>query len=250
MRTVGSVGAHTLNSIRRCAADLIAEHGFEAMNLRQLAARVGITAGSLYNHIGSKQELLFGLLREVMEDLLAAVDERVLTYPDPVSRFQSFVQLHIQFHIEHRNDVLIATTELRSLEPRYRRQIIHLRNRYEAILTRIIRQGCRDRHFHVADAKLTALALLPALTGVAQWYRPGGRLSRDGLLEAYVRLALQLVGAAPGRPGPAAAPGSWAPGRPAPTPPPPCCRAPAAPAAPPAGRGRAGRGRRSGRPPP
>jgi len=114
---VGSDGDQTLRAIRRAAADLIAEHGFEAMNLRQLATRVGITASSLYNYIGSKQDLLYGLIRNVMEDLLEGVDARVLSHSDPVVQFRSFVQLHLQFHIERRNDVLIATTELRSLEP-------------------------------------------------------------------------------------------------------------------------------------
>ena len=198
MRTVGADGDETQRAIRRHGADLISEHGFEAMNLRQLAGRVGIKASSLYNYIGSKQDLLFGLLRDVMEDLLQAVNERVLSQSDPVMQFRSFVQLHLQFHIERCNDVLIATTELRSLEPRNRRHIIHLRNRYEAIISRIIRQGCRGGQFRVADPKLAALALLPMLTGVAQWYRPGGRLNRNALVEAYVRLAMQLVGASTG----------------------------------------------------
>ena len=195
MRTVGSDGDQTLRAIRRAAADLIAEHGFEAMNLRQLAARVGLKVGSLYNYIGSKQNILYGLILNVMEDLLETVKVRVLLYEDPLVQFRSFVQLHLQFHIERRNDVLIATTELRSLEPHNLRQIIHLRNRYEATLSQIIRSGCRNGQFQVPDAKLTALALLPMLTGVAQWYRPDQRLSRDTLLELYVRLALQLVGA-------------------------------------------------------
>jgi AcrR family transcriptional regulator len=197
VRTVGSDGDVTLKLIRRHAADLISEHGFEAMNLRQLARRVGITAGSLYNYIGSKQELLHGLLREVMEDLLDALDRLVVQQPTPLLQLQAFVQLHIQFHVQRRNDVLIATTELRSLEPRNRNSVIHLRNKYEAALSRIIRQGCRDRSFQVTDIKVATVAILPMLTGVALWYRSGGRLSREAMLLGYIRLALSLVGATP-----------------------------------------------------
>src|SRR5271154_6195923 len=105
MRTVGSIGHATLRQIRRSAADLIAEHGYEAMNLRQLATRVGIKGGSLYNHIGSKQELLFGLLVEVMEDLQLALKQKVLCHEGPLLQFQAFVQMHIQFHVDRKNDV-------------------------------------------------------------------------------------------------------------------------------------------------
>jgi AcrR family transcriptional regulator len=195
VRTAGSNGDETLRAIRRCAADLIAEHGFEAMNLRQLGDRVGLTASSLYNYIGSKQDLLYGLVRTVMEDLLAAVSDQVLSQEQTMQKFQAFVQLHLQFHIERKNDVRIASTELRSLGPRNRQDIVRLRNRYEAILIRLIRQGCREGVFDVVDAKLATLALIPMLTGVADWYVPGDRLTRGALLKGYVGLSLALVGA-------------------------------------------------------
>jgi len=195
MRTIGSIGEETAKSIRRCAVDLIAEHGFEAMSLRQLAERVGITTGALYNHIGGKQELLFGLLHAVMQDLLAAVDSQVLSHLDPLTQYQAFVQLHIQFHTDRKNDVLIATTELRSLNSENYKKIIKLRNRYEATLSRILKHGCRTGIFSVTDTKLAVLALIPMLTGVSQWYRPGGRLSRNELIERYLELSLVIAGA-------------------------------------------------------
>jgi len=195
MRKVGSVGEETVKLIRRAAVELIAEHGFEAMSLRQLADEVGLTAGSLYNHIGSKRDLLNGLLRAVMEDLLAALTSQVLTQPNPILQLKAFVQLHIGFHIDRKNDVLIATTELRSLRPEHYRGIVKLRNRYEAILSRILRRGHARRLFKVSDTKIAALAIIPMLTGVSQWYRANGRFNRDELIERYVELCLTMVGA-------------------------------------------------------
>ena len=40
------------------------------MSLRRLASEVGIQAGSLYNHITTKQELLFDLIKTHMDELL------------------------------------------------------------------------------------------------------------------------------------------------------------------------------------
>jgi AcrR family transcriptional regulator len=195
MRTVGSVGEETARLVRRAAVDLIAEHGFEAMSVRQLASRVGLTAGSLYNHFGSKQDLLSGLLQAVMEDLLSAVDRQVLQHRDPRLQLQAFIQVHIQFHVERKNDVLIATTELRSLSPENLKKIVRLRNRYEATLSHILRRGCARRMFKVRDTKVTALAMIPMLTGVTQWYRPSGRLNSEQLVEQYIELCFAMVGA-------------------------------------------------------
>ena len=51
-----------MEAIRKAGLRLIFEHGYAAMSLRQLAAEVGIQSGSLYNHISTKQELLFDLI--------------------------------------------------------------------------------------------------------------------------------------------------------------------------------------------
>ena len=57
---------------------LIFEHGYAAMSLRQLAAEVGIQSGSLYNHISTKQELLFDLVRDHINELLRQLDRALL----------------------------------------------------------------------------------------------------------------------------------------------------------------------------
>ena len=69
-RTIGSHGPTTLEAIRKAGVRLIFEHGYEAMSLRQLAAEVGIQPGSLYNHISTKQDLLFDLVQDHINDLL------------------------------------------------------------------------------------------------------------------------------------------------------------------------------------
>src|SRR4051812_41956512 len=63
-RTIGSYGPKTLEAIRKAGLRLIFEHGYSAMSLRDLAAEVGIQVGSLYNHISTKQELLFELVQD------------------------------------------------------------------------------------------------------------------------------------------------------------------------------------------
>ena len=54
MRKAGTSGAITRQAIREAAIELIATHGFESMSLRDLAAKCGIKAGSLYNYFGSQ----------------------------------------------------------------------------------------------------------------------------------------------------------------------------------------------------
>ena len=45
------------------------------------------------------------------------------------------------------------------------------------------------------DIGLTAMALIQMMTGVIVWYRPGERLSIDGVTETYLSMTMRLVGA-------------------------------------------------------
>ena len=71
-RAAGEDGrsAPTKQQIFRSALELFALQGYDATSARQLAACVGIEAGSLYNHISSKQDLLFQLIQKATYDLI------------------------------------------------------------------------------------------------------------------------------------------------------------------------------------
>lgn len=51
------------------ATELIREEGFEALTMRRLAARCGVTAMSLYRHVQTKEELLVILANRLLDHL-------------------------------------------------------------------------------------------------------------------------------------------------------------------------------------
>ena len=117
-RTVGSYGPKTMEAIRKAGLRLIFEHGYEAMSLRQLAAEVGIQAGSLYNHIATKQELLFDLIQDHINELLRQLDRALAGKAGATERLHAFVAFHVSYHMTRKREVFIANSELRSLEPK------------------------------------------------------------------------------------------------------------------------------------
>lgn len=190
-RTVGSSGLKTSEAIRAAGLRLIHRHGYAAMSLRDLAAEVGIQAGSLYNYIESKQELLFGLVEEHMTELLVRLDEALDGIEEPKDRLIAFSSFHLRYHMAHQAETFVVNSELRSLEPNNHAKIVSMRRAYEARLEEILAEGARADLFDVADVRVTAFAILGLLTGVCGWYRPGGRLSEDEIVAIHIGL---LVG--------------------------------------------------------
>ena len=199
-RTIGSHGPKTLEAIRKAGVRLIYEHGYEAMSLRQLAAEVGIQAGSLYNHISTKQDLLFDLVQDHINDLLRELDLALEGKADPVEKLRSFVAFHVTYHMTRKREVFIANSELRSLDAKNYDAVVALRGVYEQRLSQILIDGVSDGDFEVVDIQVATFAILALLTGLCTWYRPGGRLTRDAIISAHEKLVLSGVAprAAPG----------------------------------------------------
>jgi AcrR family transcriptional regulator len=190
-RTVGSHGPKTMEAIRKAGLRLIFHHGFEAMNLRDLASEVGIQAGSLYNHITSKQELLFDLIKDHLEHLLIAVDQALETASGPVERMHTFVGFHVSYHMVRKREIYIANFELRSLEPKNYAVIVKLRREYEKRIIDILDEGVAQGVFDVADTHVASFAILAMLTGICTWYRPSGRLDGAQIVDIYTNLVMR-----------------------------------------------------------
>ncbi|WP_166295875.1 MULTISPECIES: TetR/AcrR family transcriptional regulator [unclassified Bradyrhizobium] len=192
-RTIGSHGPTTLEAIRKAGVRLIFERGYEAMSLRQLAAEVGIQAGSLYNHISTKQELLFDLVQDHINDLLRELDLALEGKADPVEKLRAFVAFHVSYHMTRKREVFIANSELRSLEPKNYDAVVALRGAYEQRLAQILADGVAEGVFEVVDIQVGTFAIIAMLTGLCTWYRPGGRLTRDAIIAAHEKLVLSGV---------------------------------------------------------
>jgi AcrR family transcriptional regulator len=163
------------------------------VSLRQLAAEVGIQSGSLYNHISTKQELLFDLVRDHINELLRQLDRALLGKQQPADKLRAFTAFHVTYHMTKKREVFIANSELRSLEPKNYDEIVALRGAYEQRLAAILAEGMSEGDFEVVDVQVATFAILALLTGICTWYRPGGRLTREAIVAAHEKLVLSSV---------------------------------------------------------
>ncbi len=192
-----TTGEETEKAIRAAAVRVIAKHGFQAASLREIAKEVGIRAPSLYNYIKSKEKLLYELLREPLQAMIA--EYRTLTegISDPVTRMQIFTQVHLNFHLNSRLEVFIGNMELRSLTGPHYRTITALREEYAQLLQKIIQDGVKEGVFTAPEPRVVTLVMLGMLSGVCNWYKPDGPMSSQEMMRLHLDLAFRALGAKP-----------------------------------------------------
>jgi AcrR family transcriptional regulator len=194
-RTIGSDGGRTEAAIREAAISLMARFGYEAVSMRQLAAEVGVQAAALYRYFPTKEDLLFTLLREHMDGLIAAWEAARPASADPRARLAAYVRNHVHFHVARRHATHVSNMELRALSRDNLTQILRLRTAYEKELRQILRDGAEAGVFVIDDSGLTAIAIIQMITGVIVWFRPDERLSVEEVAETYLAMTMRLTGA-------------------------------------------------------
>jgi AcrR family transcriptional regulator len=195
MRKPGSRGPETLRSLRSAAIQLLAERGYQGMNLRLLASKLGLHAGSLYNYIESKQQLLFWLMKDATEKLLHGFERMIAEIPDPADQMRKFVAYHVAHHIANRKESSVLMTEMHHLTPQNNRAVKQLQRQYTDEVQAIVERGAALGEFNLPDVRIATFVLLQMLTSVAQWYSHRGRLTVDELVGVYTDLAFSMLGA-------------------------------------------------------
>lgn len=174
--------------ILTAAVQLFAEYGYHAAPLRDIARLAGIQAASIYHHYPNKQALLVEIMETYMLRLNARLEAIVASTGDPQECLHAAITNHIQLHTSYKAEFFIIDTEIRALEGDSRTYILSLRDTYEQLLQGILRNGMEQGIFRSADVKVTSYAIIAMCTQVATWFRSGGRLSVQQVIEIYSQM--------------------------------------------------------------
>ena len=191
-RTLGSYAKLTKPKISEIALHLFAERGYAAVSMRQIASKVGLQVGALYNYFPDKQTILSELLINHMENLLQTWHQQKL--PEKSDKLlEFFVDFHIEYHLNRPEEVFIAYMELRNLSSENFEKIESLRNKYELVLSKILSDGVNKNLFSCEETKIASLAIIGMLKEVNTWYKKDGRISVPEIKKIYQQIVLKAV---------------------------------------------------------
>lgn len=182
-----------LETIKDAATELFYSQGYAATDLRRIADAAQMHVSSLYNYITGKEELLYLILKDGLNDIRAAFDEAVASTDDPVGQLRAALRAHIAHHARRRHRAWTSHVEVRALTGERLESILGMRDSYETRWVSLLQRGMKAGKFADADPKLAMLYLLSAGQTVSRWYRPDGRLPAEELAASMTEIALRGI---------------------------------------------------------
>jgi TetR/AcrR family transcriptional regulator, cholesterol catabolism regulator len=175
----------------KAAARLFRRKGFDATTTRDIAAAVGMHAGSPFYHFKSKGALLYAVMEEGMRAALQRQEEVLQRAADPASMLRRLIRSHFDtLHGAGRDFIPVMLYEWRSLNAVQRKGIAQVKDSYEApwmpVLKALARQGALK-----ADPGVARLFIFGALNWAVQWYDRKGGKTLDQLTEQALTLFIR-----------------------------------------------------------
>lgn len=184
--------------ILHAARTLIAADGFEALNVRALAAAAGVTVPTLYNLIGRKEAIVVAMYAETVDEIARRIQQ--LDGNDPRLRVESLITVVAELFAENEayaRAAVIAVEQLNYTEAS-RARVAHFYRWGEGVVT----DGCRA----CGEAGLLRGQIDPALLGAQIFHTflrnirawAYGHMNLDefrctGLVDVYIGLAADAV---------------------------------------------------------
>lgn len=184
-------GKNTKEVVLEKATEFFFDKGYAATSLREVATASGLKIGSLYNHIESKEDLLLQVMGGVIDDLLERQEEARSVEGDAVERLRSIVDCHIRCHAERAKEVFIGNTNLRALSDDARKSIVAKRAAYSKVIEDAILDAGEAGLATVLDSRLHTYSIVSLGSHTASWYKPGGRLELDEIVDIYTKFVLR-----------------------------------------------------------
>ena len=185
-------------AIEDVASDLFRERGYAATSIRDIARALSVQGASLYAHVTSKEDVLWGIVDRAAGRFEAAAeraehDAEARRPGDPAEALAALVRAHVDVLTGHVDEAGVFVHEWRALGPERRAGILARRDAYEARFRRRIEEGIAIGAFAMTDPAIATSALLSALNGVATWYDPDGRLPAGRIADHLVDLSLRML---------------------------------------------------------
>lgn len=182
------------------ATKLFGENGYEDTKWADVATAVGLGPTALYHYFESKQQCLFEILVEAVED--AQAEFARLTEGEFGEALPTL--LRGTFERDEREvcraRVLVSEQGLvRHPRPAPREEEARVRayglvKKYEADWRTFLTTGMDAGAIPRTDPVLLTRALIGIYNSVWQWYRPEGRLGLDAVADFYVPQMLAIAG--------------------------------------------------------
>jgi TetR/AcrR family transcriptional regulator, cholesterol catabolism regulator len=173
------------------ATRVFSQRGYHAASMNEVAEELGMRKPSLYHHVRKKEDLLFAIHEQLIDELIEETISVLLTAHTPEEKIRRVLRVNMSFVARHRDGVTVFLQERRAVSGERWEELVFKRDFYEKMVSAVIAEGIATGSFVDVPPNIAARGVLAMANWGYTWFDPTGELSADAVSEIFAEIALK-----------------------------------------------------------
>ncbi len=172
--------------VLKAAAACFNHKGYSGTSLKDVADHLGLTDAALYYYVKNKEELVYHCYLRAAELGREAMDRAISEGQNGFERAFLYVRHHVELMVSEHGPVAIMS-EIPSLRPDHREQVLEVSRQHSAAFEDILRAGIGDGSIRNCDVRMTGNAIMGAINWIPKWFH-GDDVTAGKLIEEFPKI--------------------------------------------------------------
>lgn len=120
---------HRKKELQAAIAHLFAQKGYHATSMRDIGRQLGMNQASLYHYFQNKEDILFGLMNDAMDEALKTLERICESDLSPEDKLNRILRFYTRYYAGDQHLLILLVAEMDSLGMDCRRILIQFFSR-------------------------------------------------------------------------------------------------------------------------
>jgi AcrR family transcriptional regulator len=183
--------------IQSVIAGLFARNGYHSTSMREIARELGMNPSSLYHYMKSKEEILFRLMNDAIDDALATMEEICAADLTPEDKLDRVLGFYIRYYAGDQDRLILLVNEMNALHDAHRKILVDKQRRYVNLIRSILKELARDLEMKPIHPTIATFAFFGMVHYTIKWYKKDGPIGLNELAHAFIEIFTQGIRSRP-----------------------------------------------------
>jgi AcrR family transcriptional regulator len=167
--------------IIKVATGLFATKGFEATSVRKIAAESGLSVPGMFHYFSTKEEILYEIMINFMEEVYNNIKEITESDIDPVKKLELLCTYYVQKYTEHQEELVILNSERKSLTPSHQKLFIRKQRDYSKTIEEVVNNLTQKNIVKPINNTVLTFLFYGMVHWTSTWFDRSGEVSPEEL---------------------------------------------------------------------
>jgi len=177
-----------IKEIHRVVIRLFARNGYHNTSMREIARGLNMNQSSLYHYFNSKEDILFALVNDAMDDALNILEEICKTNLSPHGKLNRVLSFYTNYYAGDQDRLRLLVNEQCNLGDDYRKVLITKERRYVYLIQSILKALADDGRMKSIPPVVATFAFFGMVHYTIKWYSKDGPVKSGGLADYFLEI--------------------------------------------------------------